>query len=50
VRNERRRADVTVRSLSPRLHRKLAVVIRRDKRLHTGLNDVFRALKGLSGT
>ena len=50
VHKERRRADVTVRSLSPRLHRRLAVVVRRDKRLHAGLNDVFRALKGLSGT
>ena len=49
VRQERHRSDVTIRSLSPRLHRKLAVVIRRDKRLHTGLNDVFRTLKGLSG-
>ncbi len=38
-------ADVVVRPLSPRLHRGLAVVIRRDKRLHAGLAEVYRALK-----
>lgn len=40
-------ADVVVRPLSPRLHRGLAVVIRRDKRLHAGLAEVYRALKGV---
>jgi DNA-binding transcriptional LysR family regulator len=48
VRKERDRSDLMIRSLSPRLHRKLAVVIRRDKRLDAGLKDVFRALKALS--
>ncbi|XQM37392.1 Hydrogen peroxide-inducible genes activator [Cupriavidus sp. H19C3] len=47
VRREAARAEVVVRPLSPRLHRKLAVVIRRDKRLHAGLGEVFRALKGV---
>ncbi len=37
-----------VRPLSPPLHRQLAVVIRRDKRLHHGLKDLFLALKRLS--
>lgn len=37
-----------VRSLSPPLHRRLAVVIRRDKRLYHGLKDIFLALKRLS--
>jgi DNA-binding transcriptional LysR family regulator len=47
VRKKTGKNDLIVRTLSPRLHRKLAVVIRRDKRLHAGLNDVFRALKAL---
>jgi DNA-binding transcriptional LysR family regulator len=48
VRKERDRSDLIIQSLSPRLHRKLAVLIRRDKRLDAGLKDVFRALKALS--
>jgi len=48
VRNAHDRANLSVRPLSPRLIRKLAVVIRRDKRLHAGLQGVFRALKGLA--
>lgn len=38
-----------VRSLSPRLHRTLATVIRRDKPLTRGLRETLRALRGLSG-
>ncbi|MBP0599535.1 LysR family transcriptional regulator [Herbaspirillum sp. LeCh32-8] len=41
------KGGVTVRALSPRLHRRLAVVIRRDKRLHAGLSDVVRSLQAL---
>ncbi|WP_375783532.1 LysR family transcriptional regulator [Bradyrhizobium sp. Pha-3] len=40
--------DLMVRSLSPKLHRRLAVVIRRDKRLDRGLRQTLSALKALS--
>ncbi|MEN3348979.1 MAG: hypothetical protein V7632_2614 [Bradyrhizobium sp.] len=40
--------DLVVRSLSPKLHRRLAVVIRRDKRLDRGLRQTLAALKGLA--
>ncbi|WP_050419001.1 LysR family transcriptional regulator [Bradyrhizobium tropiciagri] len=40
--------DLAVRSLSPKLHRRLAVVIRRDKRLDRGLRQTLSALKALS--
>lgn len=43
------RGQLVVRPLSPRLHRTLAVVIRRDKRLHAGLGDLLRALNALAG-
>jgi len=36
-----------VQPLTPRLFRKLAVVIRRDKRLHRGLRETIQAIKGL---
>jgi DNA-binding transcriptional LysR family regulator len=48
VRNETHRKGLIVRSLTPRLRRTLALVIRRDKPLHRGLKEVVRALKGLS--
>ncbi|ANN67552.1 LysR family transcriptional regulator [Bordetella bronchialis] len=48
VPRQAQRHDVVARPLSPRLYRKLAVVIRRDKRLHSGLNEAYRALKGLA--
>lgn len=38
----------TIRTLSPPLHRTLAVVLRRDKPLHRGLKEVLRALEKLS--
>lgn len=38
----------TVHSLYPRLHRRLATVIRRDKRLTIGLAHTLQALKNLS--
>jgi DNA-binding transcriptional LysR family regulator len=40
--------DLTVRSLSPKLYRRLAVVIRRDKRLDQGLRKTLSALKAIS--
>jgi DNA-binding transcriptional LysR family regulator len=47
VRKERGRNGLLVRALSPRLYRRLAVVVRRDKPLHAGLGDLFHALKDL---
>lgn len=41
------RARLIVRQLSPRLHRKLAIVVRRDKILHRGLRETLRALREL---
>ena len=40
--------DLVVRSLSPRLYRRLAVVIRRDKRLDRGLRQTLSALKAIA--
>jgi hypothetical protein len=34
--------------LSPKLYRRLAVVIRRDKRLDRGLRQILSALKAIS--
>ncbi len=48
VRHEKHRKGLIVRSLTPKLHRTLAVVIRRDKPLHRGLKEVVRALKQLT--
>lgn len=42
-----KRSNLVVRPLSPRLHRQLAVVIRRDKRLTRGLKAAFEALSDL---
>lgn len=42
--------DLVTRSLSPRLHRELAVVIRRDKRLHRGLKALRDGLLGLAAS
>ena len=36
---------LVMRPLSPRLHRKLAIVLRRDKPLHRGLREVVNAMK-----
>lgn len=43
------RPGYVVRPLSPRLHRRLAVVIRRDKRLHAGVAAIYQALRALPG-
>ena len=48
VREAADRASLVVRPLSPRLYRKLAIVIRRDKVLHLGLRETIRALKSLN--
>jgi len=40
--------DLVVRSLSPKLYRRLAVVIRRDKRLDRGLRQTLSALKAIA--
>jgi len=41
------RGKLDVRALSPRLYRKLAIVVRRDKVLHRGLRETIKALRGL---
>jgi DNA-binding transcriptional LysR family regulator len=43
-----RRTDLVIRSLSPRLSRTLAVVLRRDKRLSPGLREARKALLSLA--
>ena len=40
--------DLIVRSLSPRLYRRLAVVVRRDKRLDLGLRKTLSALRAIA--
>ena len=47
MRDERSRPALQVRSLSPRLHRRLGVVVRRDKRLHLALGAALQGLKSL---
>lgn len=51
VEGEGRRGQLTVRSLRPRLHRQLALVMRRDKPLTRALRDVVAAIRsaGRSG-
>ncbi len=45
VRNDRDRGSLIIRSLSPKLHRTLAIVMRRDKPLYRGLREIVSALK-----
>jgi DNA-binding transcriptional LysR family regulator len=49
VRHEKHRKGLVVRSLTPKVHRTLALVIRRDKPLYRGLKEVVGALKQLVG-
>ncbi|WP_207476384.1 LysR family transcriptional regulator [Arenibaculum pallidiluteum] len=42
-----RLGELVVRPLSPGLHRTLAIILRRDKRLHLGLKETIRALMAL---
>jgi DNA-binding transcriptional LysR family regulator len=39
------RRGIVMRPLAPKLHRKLAIVLRRDKPLHRGLREVVNAIK-----
>jgi DNA-binding transcriptional LysR family regulator len=48
VRHARDRQDLVVRSLSPKLHRRLALVMRRDKPLYRGVRETVKALQRLS--
>jgi DNA-binding transcriptional LysR family regulator len=48
LRRDEESRDLVIRSLSPVLHRTLALVVRRDKQLHRGLRETLRALKGLA--
>lgn len=48
VSNAGDRKGLVVRSLSPKLHRKLALVIRRDKPLFRGVRETVKALRQLS--
>ena len=47
VRDAGERIPIVSRPLSPRLHRRLALVLRRDKILTKGLREAVRALRGL---
>jgi DNA-binding transcriptional LysR family regulator len=48
VQHARHRKRLMVRSLSPKLQRKLALVIRRDKPLFRGVRETMNALRQLS--
>jgi DNA-binding transcriptional LysR family regulator len=48
VSNAKKRGGLVVRSLTPRLSRKLALVLRHDKRLDRGLREVVKALTALT--
>lgn len=48
VREAADQANLVVRPLSPRLYRKLAIVMQRDKVLNLGMRETIRALKSLS--
>jgi len=50
VRARKTQRGLIVRSLSPKLHRRLAVVVRRDKRLDAGLRHTLSALKAITST
>lgn len=48
VDHARQGVALTVRSLQPRLHRTLAIIVRKDKKLHRGLRETIQALKCLA--
>ena len=50
VRDRKTQRGLIVRSLSPKLHRRLAVVVRRDKRLDKGLRHTLSALKAIASS
>lgn len=45
VQAELKKRRLVVRSLSPKLYRKLAIIVRRDRPLRRGLKDLIQALK-----
>jgi DNA-binding transcriptional LysR family regulator len=49
MRAPRERKGIVVRPLSPRLHRTLALVVRRDKPLAPALRETLKALRTLAG-
>jgi DNA-binding transcriptional LysR family regulator len=48
VSNAKRRGDLAIHSLTPRLWRSLGLVLRRDRRLDQGLREVLDALTALA--
>lgn len=50
IRDRETHQNLVVRTLSPKLQRKLAVVVRRDKRLDAGLRHTLAALKAIGST
>jgi DNA-binding transcriptional LysR family regulator len=50
VQGPERPRELGVQSLSPRLHRTLGLVMRRDKHLHHGLNQLIRELQVARGS
>jgi DNA-binding transcriptional LysR family regulator len=48
TRNPKDRTDLAVRSLSPALHRSLALVVRRDKTLSRGLRETLSAIENIN--
>jgi DNA-binding transcriptional LysR family regulator len=48
IRKTGERIPIVSRPLSPKLHRKLALVMRRDKTLHKGLRETLKALRRLA--
>ena len=47
LRDDGRSPRLVTRPLSPKLHRQLGLVLRRDKILHKGLRETVKAVKGL---
>ncbi len=47
VRQEMATGALAVRSLTPRLSRRLAIVVRSDKRLHRALTDAIHSIQSL---
>jgi DNA-binding transcriptional LysR family regulator len=45
VRDPRSRPHLLIRSLSPKLYRTLAIVLRHDKPLHRGLREIVSAIE-----
>ncbi|NDL58678.1 LysR family transcriptional regulator [Phytoactinopolyspora mesophila] len=50
VREESERAAIVARPLSPLLHRELALVVRRDKPVHRGLEETIETLRAMTSS